>query len=239
MSKSRVEALSDGVFAVAITLLVFALQVPRVDEATLGTALLRMWPAYASYSVSFVTIGIIWVNHHHLFTLIHRVNRWMIFLNLLILMLVAFLPFPTALLGGYILTGDGSHVAAAIYGATMTALAVSFSLLWTYVVRHQALLGAHLDPADARASVPRFTFGLAVYLLATLISLLSAVLSLGLYAIVAVYYAFSQLPEGNLAGDDRPAGLSPSDHGLGMADARETPRDVASEFGGAEPPSQG
>src|SRR5579883_2275203 len=118
MTTGRLEAFSDGVFAVAITLLIFNVQVPHVEDAAVGRALLAQWPAYASYVVSFLTIGIIWVNHHGLFTRVQRIDRVLLFLNLALLMVVAFLPFPTALLGEYILGQQASRIAALVYGAT-------------------------------------------------------------------------------------------------------------------------
>ena len=94
MNKSRVETFSDGVFAIAITLLILIIQPPR-SGAHLGHELLRLWPSYLAYAISFLTIGIMWVNHHTIFRHIERVDRTFLLLNLMLLMLVAFVPFPT------------------------------------------------------------------------------------------------------------------------------------------------
>src|SRR5215470_9469621 len=98
VSAGRLEAFSDGVLSIAATLLVLELHVPESGD-NLGAALLAQWPSYAAYVVSFITIGIIWVNHHQLFALVRRVDRTLLFLNLALLMVVSVLPFPTAILG--------------------------------------------------------------------------------------------------------------------------------------------
>jgi len=103
MSKGRVEAFSDGVFAVAATLLIFNIQLDKTAPGGLLAALLAAWPKYAAYVASFLTIGVMWINHHSLFERITRINRALMFLNLLLLMAIVFLPFPTAVLGSNIL----------------------------------------------------------------------------------------------------------------------------------------
>src|SRR5579864_8408932 len=105
MSTGRLEAFSDGVFAVAITLLILNIQVPSVGASTrLAQALIASWPSYLSYVLSFVTVGITWINHHQMFKYITRTDHTLLFLNLLILMCITFIPFPTALLAQYIQT---------------------------------------------------------------------------------------------------------------------------------------
>src|SRR6202140_1196117 len=95
METGRVEAFSDGVFAIAITLLILAVGIDKAPPGNLGTYLVNLWPAYLAYAVSFVTIGIMWVNHHLLFQHFARFDRPMLLLNILLLMLIAFVPFPT------------------------------------------------------------------------------------------------------------------------------------------------
>jgi hypothetical protein len=109
LSTGRVEAFSDGVFAVAITLLVFGIAVPTVKAGGLRQALLDEWPSYATYAVSFATIGIIWVNHHTTFARISRVDRPILFINLLLLMAVSFIPFPTSLMSQYVAAGAAAR----------------------------------------------------------------------------------------------------------------------------------
>lgn len=194
MSKGRLEAFSDGVFAVAITLLVFNVQVPHVRAVDLTRALLDQWPAYTSYAVSFLTIGIIWVNHHAVFHLIRRVDRPLLFLNLFLLMSVAFIPFPTALLAEYVQSGSGSQAAAVVYSLTMTVMGFLFGALWTYAVHHEKLLVVNLDLDEARASIPRFAIGSGIYVLSIGVAFISAPVCLALYALTAIYYVFNQVP---------------------------------------------
>jgi uncharacterized membrane protein len=137
----RLEAFSDGVIAIAITLLVIEVRVPEVEQG-LARALLDQWPRYVSYVVSFLTIGIAWVNHHALFARIHRVTRALLFLNLLVLMAVAFLPFPTALLGEYLAAGHDQRAATVVYTLNMTAINVAFAGIWVYLIRRPQLVEA-------------------------------------------------------------------------------------------------
>ncbi|HZU14186.1 MAG TPA: TMEM175 family protein [Chloroflexota bacterium] len=192
MSKSRTEAFSDGVFAVAITLLIFNVQVPP-GGTSLRTALVAMWPSYVSYIVSFATIGIIWVNHHAVFRAVRRVDRPYLYLNLFLLMTVAFIPFPTALLGRALQAGHDANLAAAVYGMTMTLMSIGFSMLWAYMGFHPDLLSEALTSQQIRASWPRFSSGVLIYLGATALAFVSAVVSLIAYAAVALYYIFDQL----------------------------------------------
>ncbi len=194
MTTNRLEAFSDGVFAVAITLLIFGIQVPHVADAALAGALLAQWPAYATYVVSFLTIGIIWVNHHGLFHRVHRIDRTLLFLNLALLLVVGFLPFPTSLLGEYILGQQAAAIAAAGYGATMFLLSIAFLAIWAYVSFGHGLLATPVDPQAARAQLPWFGLGLLAYAIAIVLAFVSPPLSLAIYAVVAVYYLFDHLP---------------------------------------------
>jgi uncharacterized membrane protein len=196
---NRLEAFSDGVFAIAITLLVLNLTVPPLDKVAVGGlagTLQRGWPSYAAYLVSFLVIGIIWVNHHYVFKMISQVDRPLLFINLMLLMAVSVLPFPTALLANYIRHGPAdSHLAAAIYSATMLAMSVAFSGLWLWVTRDGgSLLHERLDRRQARTALRRFGLGCLVYLLTVGLAFINAVLTLSVHFILAVYYAFDQLP---------------------------------------------
>jgi uncharacterized membrane protein len=219
MTTGRLEAFSDGVFAVAITLLIFNVQVPRVADVEVARALLDQWPSYASYAVSFLTIGIIWVNHHGLFHRVHRIDRNLLFLNLLLLMVVAFLPFPTSLLAGYILGHQAASIAAAVYGVTMLLLSLAFIATWGYVSFNHGFLATPVDPDSARARLPWFGLGLFGYVLAITLAFVSAPLSLALYAIVAIYYLFDHLPRFERKSADRPAIAAPEsiDDEVGVA----------------------
>ena len=145
MSKGRVEAFSDGVFAVAATLLIFNITIDKAGTGGLLTALLAAWPKYAAYVASFLTIGVMWINHHSLFERIARVNRPLIFLNLLLLMAIVFLPFPTAVLGSNIQVAGDANTAASLYGLNASVIAVLFSGVWTYALTHPELLAPGVE----------------------------------------------------------------------------------------------
>jgi uncharacterized membrane protein len=197
MSSRRTEAFSDGVFAIAITLLVLDLVVPSRPEAAergLGHALAHEWPAYFAYLVSFLVIGIIWVNHHTMFDKIRRVDRPVLFANLMLLLFVSLIPFPTRLLAEYLTAGAASHVAAAVYSATMLAMGLSYSTLWLLVTRDAKLLQQDVDPRQGRAALLRFGLGNVFYLATIGLSFLNATVTLAVHGALAIYYCFDQLP---------------------------------------------
>ncbi len=182
---------SDGVFAIAATLLVLDIEVPDArDGASLWSALAGLWPSYAAHVVTFLVIGIIWANHHTVFGYIARVDRLLICLNLLLLLVVSALPWPTALVAEH-LGGGGAdaHAAAAVFSGFMMAQAVVFMLFWLYVTRTGHLFHAHVDNAHARAMRLKFGLGLAVYPLAVALAFVSAPATLALHGLLAVYYA--------------------------------------------------
>ena len=194
MSTSRTEAFSDGKDAIAATLLVLELKVPQVEPGGLADALLESWPSYATYVVSFLTIGIIWVNHHAVLDRIREVNRPLLFMNLMFLMAVAAIPFPTALLGDYLQAGHDERLAAVVYGGTMSLMGVTFGAIWAYAVLSDDLLHARVDRTRARRSLWIFAAGTPLYVLAIGASLLSATLALVIYALLALFYLFDVLP---------------------------------------------
>ena len=194
MSTSRTEAFSDGVFAIAATLLVLELKVPQVEPGELADALLGNWPSYATYVVSFLVIGIIWVNHHAVMERIRKVDRPLLFLNLVFLMAVALIPFPTALLADYLQAGHDERLASAVYGASMVLMGVTFGSIWAYAVLRGALLHEGVDRARARRSLWIFAVGSPLYVLAIGASLLSPTLALAIYALLALFYLFDVLP---------------------------------------------
>jgi uncharacterized membrane protein len=195
VTTSRLEAFSDGVFAIAATLLVLELHVPAVGSGALWPQLLEQWPSYFGYLVSFLTIGIIWVNHHALFALVKRVDRPILFLNLLLLLVVSVIPFPTALLGQWIVDAQQGPVAAAILGCVYLLMGLTFGGIWFYAFLHHELARPDVDRSAARASIPRFTIGNAVYVLGIGLAFVSPVISLAVYLLVAVYYVFPTLPQ--------------------------------------------
>jgi uncharacterized membrane protein len=192
----RIEAFSDGVLAIAITLLVLDLRVPPKTSLSgpLAATLGGEWPAYAAYVTSFLIIGIIWVNHHGVFQLIARVDRTALFLNILLLMAVAAIPFTTALLSEYLRAGDpDARTAALIYSAVMVAMSLAFAALYTHLVRHPEQLADGVDPVAVRRSVIRFSaVGIVLYLATLVVALFSAPACLIAHFVIALYYCFQQ-----------------------------------------------
>jgi uncharacterized membrane protein len=191
MGKGRVEAFSDGVFAIAITLLIIEVRIPHSEAGHLAGDLGRLWPSYAAYVVSFAIIGILWVNHHAIFHRITAVDRPLLFINLLLLLTVAFLPFPTALLGEYIRGGDNAHVAAAVYSANMTLIGLAFFAVWTYLARVPELMGPGFGTEDALRTRRSMIVGPVLYGLSILLAFVSPVACLVIYGVLALYFAIS------------------------------------------------
>src|SRR6476619_803961 len=157
MKTTRLEAFSDGVFAVAITLLVLEINVPAGDH--LWHQLKEEWPSFAAFFVSFWVIGIIWVNHHGLLDHVKRADRGVLYLNLLVLMTVVFLPFATALLAEHLKSGADEEVAAAVYSGASLAMGLAFAVLWTYITRHRKKLGVELSDEEVRRTTMSFVAG--------------------------------------------------------------------------------
>lgn len=192
----RLEAFSDGVFAVAITLLVLTIKIPGVDvpagqlpnDTRLWSALLSEWPMLAAYTTSFATIGVMWLNHHRLYTHIKRTNTILMLLNLLLLLVIVFVPVPTALVAEYLVHPD-QHAAALLYSGTMIILAVCFNLLWRYASYHNRLLSKNADTRAVSAITRQYWFGPVVYFLAFILALFSAPASLTLNFLLALFFA--------------------------------------------------
>jgi uncharacterized membrane protein len=192
MDTRRAEAFSDGVFAIAITLLVLDLRLHGAGSLT--DQLLRGWPQYFAYVVSFLTIGIMWMNHHTIVAHITRVDRPLLVVNLVLLMGVVAIPFPTALVAEHLRDSDGT-TATVFYGLVMIAVSLGFAGLWIYVVTHAQQLGGQAQPEALRRSIPGFTGGLLVYVAGTLIAGYGfPVVGLIIFGLLAVYYLFDHLP---------------------------------------------
>jgi uncharacterized membrane protein len=191
---SRLEAFSDGVFAIAITLLVLEIHVPTDRGADLWQALGEQWPSYAGYVVSFLTIGIIWVNHHVLFDVVTRASRGLLFLNLMLLMATAFIPFTTALMADYLQASQGQDVAAAVYSASFLLMGFSFAVINLYLQRHGDLVAETISEQERRRRVLRSVIGQLAYAVAIALAFVNAYLSLGICALVAVYYIHPGAP---------------------------------------------
>ena len=194
MSRGRLEAFSDGVLAVVITLLALDLHTRAEGPDSLATQLREQWPSFAAFALSFFVVGVIWVNHHALFALVARVDRTVMFLNLLLLMWVTTIPFTTSALAGYLRAGGAdTHLAVVLYGISNEGMAVSFTLILRHLLRRRLLLRP-LDGDEARAALRRFGLGTVLYPAITVVGLLSPVVMLLLYAVQNGFYVLEQTP---------------------------------------------
>src|SRR5438270_41361 len=200
MSKSRVEAFSDGVFAIAITLLVLTIAEPSSNYRNLGHQLWDRWPSLAAYVVSFLVIGIMWLNHHSVFNHFERIDRPLVYLNQLLLLTVVFLPYPTGVLGEALRRGEGTQVAAVVYTVTMAINAYCWSALWLYASSGRRLLADAFPENQRRAATVAFTVGSIVYTLAIGVAFINAYAALAFQALAAVYYAVDPLSRRVAAG---------------------------------------
>jgi len=192
---ARLEAFSDGVFAIAITLLVLDLHVPHGMPAAgaLARALAGQWPAYAAFLISFATIGIMWINHHRLFTVIGHVDHALLVLNSLLLLGVIFVPFPTALIAEYV-GHPGETVAAAVYSGTFTVIAVVFNVLWRYASSGHRLLRREADHGLVRAITRAYTPGPILYGASFALAFVNVMMSLALTMGLALFFALPSRP---------------------------------------------
>jgi uncharacterized membrane protein len=183
-STARLETFSDGVFAIAATLLILEVNLP--GEGSVTHDLVHAWPSYVAYAISFLTIGIIWVNHHTVLQQIGRVDRTFLFINVIFLMIVAFSPFPTRVVAEHL--RDGSKPAAFAYGVNFTLMAISYGAMWFYAARGRRLIAEDADQRIVSGISRSFAPGSLIYGAATLSSLLSAYLAVALYAAIALFY---------------------------------------------------
>lgn len=193
MTTGRLEAFSDGVIAVAITLLVLNIQVPAPPlpaGTTLAHELGANWPVYAAYITSFLTIGIIWINHHAMITRLREADHSILILNLVLLMTIAILPFATELMADYLRADHGQKLAAGVYSGAFLVMALAFSVLNRHILLSRAhMLSADMPLDERRRILGRAAWGVAPYLVATIVAVLSAYLSLAICAGLALYYA--------------------------------------------------
>lgn len=195
MDRGRLEAFSDGVIAVAITLLALNLAVAGPGHGSLLRQLGEHWPSFVAYVISFFVIGIVWVNHHGLVRNIAVVDRTLLFLNLLLLLFVVLIPFATATMATYLTSGDqDAHIATALYGVVLEGMAISFAAIFWWTLgegrTHRPV------PKEARRLAwLQFSIGGAVYIIAIGLAFLSAPLALALIGLVALYYVFEQTPQ--------------------------------------------
>jgi uncharacterized membrane protein len=188
LATNRLEALVDGVFAVVMTLLVLDITVPSPTQphavAHLLPNLLALKPTVLSYALSFVIAGIYWVGHHNQFAYIRRTDRPLLWINILFLMCVAFIPFSAALLAAY----PGQRIAVIIYGANLIVVGLVLYLHWWYATRNHRLVDADLDPHVVRLATTRILMAPVIYVVAIGLSFVNTTVSIGIYVLVPVLY---------------------------------------------------
>ncbi|HNX82785.1 MAG TPA: TMEM175 family protein [Candidatus Omnitrophota bacterium] len=191
-TKNRVEAFSDGIFAILVTLLVLELRTPHIEHADsareLFAALAGLLPKFLSWVISFVTICIIWRNHHRLFDMFKGINNVIFWLNVQMLLCVCFVPFPTALVGDY----PHNPLAAAFYGIVMALSGAAFIATRVYSYKHRELLKDNL-PLDTYKSgiIMAFWVGPVAYLAGAALAWVNTYLSFAVYFLIAIYFVFS------------------------------------------------
>ncbi len=187
----RIEAFSDGVFAVAITLLVLDIHVPTGPLAGhsthLAADLLAQWPTYAAFLTSFLTVLIVWINHHRIFGLIQRSDDRFMLLNGALLLAVTLFPFATSLAASYYGQPDAT-IAALVYSGTSLFLASCFNMLWKYASTNERLLRVDYDRQVAIGITHSYRFGPHVYFVAFLLGFVSVPICLGMCALLALFF---------------------------------------------------
>jgi TMEM175 potassium channel family protein len=184
-STGRFEAFSDGVFAIAATLLVLSFSV--APDAELGNQLLHLWPSYLAYVTSFITIGIIWMNHHHTVSLLGRADRTLLFLNNLLLLTVAFLPFPTKLVGDELRHG-GKEAAALAYTATLVVMALLHQAWWRYARDNRRLVADEVPDSALQAVDRAYVVGVPMYATTFVVAFFSPLAAVIITFAIAAFY---------------------------------------------------
>jgi uncharacterized membrane protein len=195
---ARVEAFSDGVIAIAITLLIIEIGVPEIEAGesdgnrALLEALLHLWPSYLGYFVSYLTIGIMWINHHNIFRFIARTDQKFLVLNTLLLLCIAFIPFPTAVMAEY-LGEPGQRTAVVFYGASFTVTSAFYYLTWSYPSRGRRLIDPSVDQRAIDAVERRFRLGTPVYLAGTLVGSIVPLAGMLVFLALDLFYVLPYL----------------------------------------------
>lgn len=185
----RVEAFSDGVFAIAMTLLVLNIKVPTTNQPRqLGSLLWQQWPSYLAFVISFAFIGIMWVNHHRLFVHIRRIDHMLLVLNGALLLGVTAVPFPTAVLAQYLGKPD-EKAATMLYAGTYVVVALFFNVLWRYAASGHRLLGDEVDDAEVNRITRQYAYGPLLYLACFVLAYIDVAASLALNVALAIFFA--------------------------------------------------
>jgi uncharacterized membrane protein len=204
MDRGRLEAFSDGVFAVAITLLALGLTVAGPGHGSLAHQLGDRWPAFVAYLISFFTVGIIWVNHHALLSNVKAVDRTLLFLNLVLLLFVVMVPFGTGTVADYLAHGGfDARLAVAVYGVVLVGMSAAFAAMFEWSLG-EGRTHVQVPPDQRWAARRRFTSGGLVYMLATGVAFISAPVAFAITGVVAVYYVFERTPAKATTAPDQP-----------------------------------
>lgn len=203
---ARLETFSDGVFAIAITLLILEIKVPAAQAIggadgngdALWHALGALWPSYLGYSASFLTLGIMWMNHHAMFRHIRKTDHWFLLANVVFLMGISFLPFPTAVLAEHLAEPNSRRTAALFYGGPLVLMSVLFNILWWAGTRDDHLLGPEASRATITAITTRAQFGALAYVVATGLALVNVWAGVCVYIALAMLFALPYVPNTKL-----------------------------------------
>lgn len=206
---SRLEAFSDGVFAVAITLLVLNIKLPDASDIAKGNSgiwsfLGSQWLVFSAFLISFATVGIMWINHHRIYTHIRRTDNTLLILNLLLLLVIVFIPYPTELLAESPVT-PGFYASAVVYDTTFLLMAILFNAIWRYASHNNRLLDENVDKQVVKSISAQYLFGPLLYAITLGLAFVSVPVSIGMSAVLAVFFI---LPGKQLPGDDEQTALN-------------------------------
>jgi uncharacterized membrane protein len=193
----RLEALSDGVFAIAMTLLVLGIRIPTSDQLNAQTTLAQLalldnnaWLPFLTYVISFLTILVMWINHHYMFQFVARIDRFFVVANGLLLMVIVFVNYPTALVANFVGT-TGGEFAAIAYNVTLITASLLYNALWFRIIGHRRLLADDTDPAEVASYTRQYLFGGPMYVVALGLAFVNPGLSIALDAALAIFWAFT------------------------------------------------
>jgi uncharacterized membrane protein len=214
----RVIAFSDGVIAIAVTLLVLNLRPPD-DTRHLVHGLLALWPSYVSYIITFMLVGNVWANHHVMFDHIRHADRMVLFLNCVLLMDIAVIPFAAAVLANSFRAGQGERTAVVVHGIVFELAAALFNVIWWYARRDRRLLASTIDAAGVRSITRRFLLGLAWIGGGTLLGALLPLLGVAMFASFIIFF---WLPISGEIGAARPRSVQAGEWALSPAPSPKT-----------------
>lgn len=189
LTTARIEAFSDGVFAISITLLILTIAVPELSQVQLSHGLLlksliHLWPKFLSFFISFIVIGIFWMGHIIMFNFIKRSDRILLWLNVLLLLFVSFVPFPAALIGEY----GADKYAAVFYGGVLMILGFIYLVLWLYASHNFRLISSTVDPVIIKKATLIVLIAPITYLIAIIIAFINPVITIIIYIVIPIVY---------------------------------------------------